>query len=389
MSKRDYYQVLGVPRTAGADEIKKAYRKLALQHHPDRNPGDKQAEEKFKEAAEAYEVLSDADKRRRYDQFGHEGVRGPGGARGFNDVNDIFSTFSDIFGGGMGGSIFEEMFGGGPRRQAPGTGSPGSDLKVKLTLSLEEIATGVEKKLRVKKWQVCGTCRGSGAKSSGAKASCPVCGGTGEVRQVSRSVFGQFVNISSCGNCGGEGTIIRDTCPTCGGEGRTQGEGTISVKIPAGVSEGNYITLRGEGNAGRRGGPAGDIMVVIHEEPHEVFTRNGDDVVLDLLVSFPEAALGAEVEVPTLTGRARLKVEPGTQSGRMLRMRDKGIPHLNSHGRGDQLVRVNVWVPTHLSTEERRLLKELGKTENIVPKEGDRSANSDKSFFERVRKAFS
>lgn len=389
MSKRDYYQVLGVPRTAGADEIKKAYRKLALQHHPDRNPGDKQAEEKFKEAAEAYEVLSDADKRRRYDQFGHEGVRGPGGARGFNDVNDIFSTFSDIFGGGMGGSIFEEMFGGGPRRQAAGTGSPGSDLKVKLTLSLEEIATGVEKKLRVKKWQACGTCRGSGAKSSGAKASCPVCGGTGEVRQVSRSVFGQFVNISSCGNCGGEGTIIRDACPTCGGEGRTQGESTISVKIPAGVSEGNYITLRGEGNAGRRGGPAGDIMVVIHEEPHEVFTRNGDDVVLDLLVSFPEAALGAEVEVPTLTGRARLKVEPGTQSGRMLRMRDKGIPHLNSHGRGDQLVRVNVWVPTHLSTEERRLLKELGKTENIVPKEGDRSANSDKSFFERVRKAFS
>jgi molecular chaperone DnaJ len=389
MSKRDYYHVLGVPRTAGTDEIKKAYRKLALQHHPDRNPGDKQAEEKFKEAAEAYEVLSDADKRRRYDQFGHEGVRGPGGARGFNDVNDIFSTFSDIFGGGMGGSIFEEMFGGGPRRQAAGTGSPGSDLKVKLTLSLEEIGTGVEKKLRVKKWQTCGTCRGSGAKSSGAKASCPVCGGTGEVRQVSRSVFGQFVNISSCGNCGGEGTIIRDACPTCGGEGRTQGESTISVKIPAGVSEGNYITLRGEGNAGRRGGPAGDIMVVIHEEPHEVFTRNGDDVVLDLLVSFPEAALGAEVEVPTLTGRARLKVEPGTQSGRMLRMRDKGIPHLNSHGRGDQLVRVNVWVPTHLSTEERRLLKELGKTENIMPKEGDRSANSDKSFFERVRKAFS
>jgi molecular chaperone DnaJ len=390
MSKRDYYQVLGVPRSATPDDIKKAYRKLALQHHPDRNPGDKDAEERFKEAAEAYEVLSDAEKRRRYDQFGHEGVRGPGGARGFNDVNDIFSTFSDIFGGGMGGSIFDEMFGGGgQRRQASGVGSPGSDLKLRLSLTLEEIAAGVEKKLRVKKWRACETCRGSGAKSSSAKVKCPVCSGTGEVRQVSRSVFGQFVNISSCSNCNGEGTIIRDACTTCGGDGRTQGDSTIKVTIPAGVSEGNYITLRGEGNVGRRGGPAGDIIVVISEEPHEVFTRNGDDVILDLLVSYPEAALGADVEVPTLGGRAKLKIEAGTQSGRMLRMRDKGIPHLNSYGRGDQLVRVNVWVPTRLNPEDRKALKELSLSENVAPQEGDRSAHSEKSFFERVRKAFS
>ncbi len=389
-AKQDYYQVLGVSRGATPEEIKKAYRKLALQFHPDRNPGNKEAEEKFKEAAEAYEVLSDQTKRQRYDQFGHEGIRGTD-FHPFTNVNDIFSAFGDIFGAGFGGSIFDEVFGTQSRgRQRGGSAAaPGSDLKIRLKLTLEEISTGVEKKLKIKRWKTCDTCGGTGARSAGAMTTCPVCNGSGEVRQVSRSVFGQFVNISVCQNCGGEGRVIKEPCPTCRGDGRLQGESTIKVNIPAGVSEGNYIPLRGEGNVGRRGGPAGDIIVVIEEEPHEVFLRNGNDVVLDLLVSFPDAALGAEIEVPTLTGRARLKIEPGTQSGRILRMRDKGIPHLNSFGRGDQLVRVNVWVPTSLSAQDRAALKQLGGSENMHPKEGDKSAHSEKSFFGRMKKAFS
>jgi molecular chaperone DnaJ len=389
MAKQDYYKVLGVERGAGQDEIKKAYRRLAMQHHPDRNPGNKEAEEKFKEAAEAYEVLSDPDKRRRYDQYGHEGMRGTD-FRGFTDINDIFSTFSDIFGGGTGGTLFDEMFGGQTRTRSRGSSAtPGSDLKIRLKLTLEEIATGVEKRLKIKKWKRCETCNGTGARSSSSSVTCPVCSGTGEVRQVSRSVFGQFVNIQTCQNCNGEGKIIREGCPTCHGEGRVEGESTLKVSIPAGVGEGNYIPLRGEGNVGRRGGPAGDIIVVIEEEPHKVFVRDGNDVILDLLISFPEAALGAEIEVPTLTGRAKLRVEPGTQSGRVLRMRDKGIPHLNSFGRGDQLVRVNVWVPTRISSEERTLLKQFAAGENASPKDGDTSANSDRSFFSRVKKVFS
>jgi molecular chaperone DnaJ len=390
MPKRDYYEVLGVGRNAPIDEIKKAYRKMAMQYHPDRNPGNKEAEEKFKEAAEAYEVLGEPEKRRRYDQFGHEGMRGTD-FRGFTDVNDIFSTFGDIFGGGFGGSIFDEMFGGGQARgrSRSGGAAPGSDLKVRLKLTLEEIATGVEKKLKLKKWKTCDTCHGGGTSSSRGMTTCPVCNGSGEIRQVSRSVFGQFVNITTCANCHGEGKVIKEPCATCHGEGRVQGESTIKVNIPAGVGEGNYIPLRGEGNVGRRGGPTGDIIVVIEEEPHALFTRNGEDVILDLLLSFPEAALGAEIEVPTLTGRAKLKIEPGTQSGRILRMRDKGIPRLNSFGRGDQLVRVNVWVPTALSTQDRQLLKQLSQSDNITPKEGDKSANSEKSFLGRVKKAFS
>jgi molecular chaperone DnaJ len=388
MAKRDYYEVLGMQRNATPEEIKKAYRKLALQYHPDRNAGDKQAEEKFKEAAEAYEVLGEPNKRRRYDQFGHEGMRGTD-FRPFTDVSDVFSAFSDIFGGGLGGSIFDEMFGGQVRqRQRTSAGTAGSDLKIRLRLTLEEITTGVEKKIKVKKSKTCETCKGSGAKSS-QSITCPVCNGTGEVRQVSRSVFGQFVNISTCQNCGGEGKVIREPCPTCRGDGRVQSESTIKVTVPAGVSEGNYIPLRGQGNVGRRGGPPGDLIVVIEEEPHPVLTRNADDVILDLLISFPEAALGGEIEVPTLTGRAKLKIEAGTQSGRILRMREKGIPHLNSYGRGDQLVRVNVWVPKSLNAQERVLIKELAASTNINPKDGDKSANSDKSFFDRMKKAFS
>lgn len=389
MAKRDYYQVLGVDRKATLDEIKKSYRKLALQYHPDRNPGNKEAEERFKEAAEAYEVLGDDEKRRRYDQFGHEGMRGTD-FRPFTDINDIFSAFGDIFGGGFGGSIFDDVFGAQTRTRQRTTGAaPGSDLKLRLKLSLEEIATGIEKKIKIKRWKTCEACSGSGAKSSRAKATCPICHGSGEIRQVSRSVFGQFVNIATCQNCQGEGKIIQDPCQACKGDGRAQGEATIKVTIPAGVSDGNYIPLRGEGNVGFRGGPPGDLIVVIEEEPHRYFIRNGNDIILDLLVSLTEAALGADIEVPTLTGRARLRIDPGTQSGRILRMREKGIPNLNGYGRGDQLVRVNVWVPTSLNAQERSLLRQLGEGEHMHPKEGDRSANSDKSFFERVKKAFS
>ncbi len=390
MAKRDFYEVLGVPRNASPDDIKKAYRQMALKYHPDRNPGNKEAEEKFKEAAEAYEVLSDAEKRQRYDMHGHEGLRGTN-YHDFTDVNDVFSAFSDIFSGGFGGTIFDEMFGGaqrGRRRSGGQHGQPGSDLRVRLPLTLEEIATGVEKKLKVKRQKKCDTCNGSGARTSAGKATCPQCNGTGELRQVSRSMFGQFVNITTCPTCEGEGRIVKDPCPACRGEGRVAGESTIKVTVPAGVSEGNYIPLQGQGNAGRRGGPAGDLIVVIEELPHSHFRRNGDDIIYDLLISYPSAVLGAEVEIPTLTGKAKLVIEPGTPPGRMLRMRERGIPHLNSYGRGDQLVRVNIWVPTKLNGREKELLKELATSEHMSPNEDERR-NADRSFFDKVKDAFS
>ena len=386
MAKKDYYEILEVGRNANQDEIKKAYRKAALKYHPDRNPNNKEAEERFKEAAEAYEVLSDDTKRRRYDQFGHEGMRAGADYHGYSNANDIFSSFSDIFGQGFGGSIFEEVFSGGrSRSRTRPVGVPGSDLKIRLRLTLEEIASGVEKKLKIKRWKSCDTCGGSGAKNDSSRVTCPVCNGSGEVRQVSRSVFGQFVNISTCSNCGGEGRVIKDKCPTCFGEGRVHGETTIKVNVPSGVSEGNYIPLREQGNAGQRGGPSGDLIVIIEEEPHKLFTRNGDDILLDVLVNFSDAALGTEMEIPTINGRARLKIDPGTQSGKILRMRDKGIPHLNGGGRGDQLVRVNVWVPTRLTKEDKEFLKTIGKNENMKPHEGDSSANSEKSFTDRMK----
>jgi molecular chaperone DnaJ len=390
MAKRDYYEVLGVSRSANPDEIKKAYRKAAMQFHPDRNPNNKEAEERFKEAAEAYEVLGDESKRRRYDQYGHDGLRQGADYRGFSNVNDIFSSFNDIFGSTFGGSIFEEVFTGGrgrPRTRTQ-TGAPGSDLKIRLRLTLEEIATGVEKKLKIKRWKPCETCGGGGAKPGSSKVTCKACNGTGEVRHVSRSVFGQFVNVSTCATCGGEGRIVKEPCAGCAGEGIVQGETTIKVNVPPGVADGNYIPLRGQGNAGQRSGQAGDLLVIIEEERHPLFTRNGQDILLDLLISFPEAVLGAEVEIPTLSNRARLKIEPGTQSGKILRMRDKGIPDLNTGERGDQLVRVNVWVPTRLSSKEKELLKEFSKSEGSKPKEGDRSAHSDRSFFEKVKSMF-
>ena len=376
--KRDYYDVLGVARDAGQDDIKQAYRKLAMQYHPDRNPGDKQAEDNFKEAAEAYEVLSSSEKRERYDRFGHDGMRNQGGGPGFNDINDIFSHFSDIFGG----SIFDDFFGGGGRGrgQRRDKGTPGSDLKIQLTLTLEEISTGVEKTLKVKKQTTCSSCSGSGAKQGTSKETCQVCHGAGELRQVSRSLFGQFVNIVPCTNCGGDGAVVTEPCVDCQGDGRIPGESTIKVKVPAGVSEGNYIPLRNQGNAGRKGGSAGDLIVYIREAKHDEFERNGDDVLYNLVISYPEAVLGTEMEVPTLGGRVKLKIAAGTPAGQVLRMRDKGIPRLNTGGRGDQLVRVHVYVPSKLSSEQRTLLRDMKDMPGFAPSDKDDS----RSFIRRI-----
>lgn len=369
MTKRDFYEILGVEKNASKDDIKKAYRKMAMQYHPDRNPDDKSAEEKFKEAAEAYEVLSNDEKRAKYDRYGHNGLKGGQDFHGFSDVNDIFSHFSDIFGSGFGGggSIFDDFFGAGTqsRGRKRTSGSPGSDLKVTLKLTLEEIASGVTKKIKIKKHLKCDVCSGTGAKGGTSVKTCPACNGTGEVRTVSRSVFGQFVNISTCANCEGEGTVIENPCKNCSGDGRIYGESTIKLNVPAGVTNGSYMTLRGEGNIGKRNGPAGNIIVVFEELPHEFFVRDGDNILYELFLSFPEAALGTEVEIPTLNGKAKLKIDAGTQPGKFLKMREKGIQHLNRHGAGDQLVKISIHVPDKLSTKEKELLKELSDLPNI------------------------
>ena len=384
MTKKDYYEILDLHREASIDEIKTSYRKLAMQYHPDKNPGNSEAEEKFKELAEAYEVLSDPHKKQRYDQFGHAGVDSTG-FHGFDNINDIFSHFSDIFGNfGGGGSIFDDFFGGGSSsRRRRAQGMQGSDLKMSLKLTLEEIADGIEKTIKVKKHKVCKECNGSGAKSDSGYASCSNCNGTGEIRQVSRSMFGQFVNVSECHNCNGEGRIIKEKCSSCAGEGRTKTDSTIKVNIPPGVSDGNYIPLRGQGNAGLRGGASGDLLVFIEEEKSKHFIRHGDDVVYELGISFMDAALGADVVVPTLKGKAKLRIEQGTQSGKILRMKEKGIRHLNGYGRGDQLVKVNIYTPTKLSSKEKEVLRELLKSENFHPK-NDKKKKSDKSFFKAV-----
>ena len=379
MTKRDYYEVLGVNRNATKDDIKKAYRKLAMQYHPDRNPDDKAAEEKFKEAAEAYEILSHDDKRNNYDRFGHEGVRGSTfGSEGFSSVNDIFSHFSDIFGGS---SIFDEFFGGSQRGRSRrrGSGTPGSDMRITLKLNLEEIATGVSKKIKIKKQVKCNECNGTGAQSGTSLKTCPVCNGAGEVKTVSRSVFGQFVNITACHNCNGEGQVIDSPCRNCSGDGRVQDETTINIEVPAGVQDGNYMTLRGEGNSGKRGGPSGDIIVVFQELPHQHFIRENDDIIYNLFVTFPQAALGSEVEVPTLNGKAILKIDSGTQPGKMLKMKGKGIRHLNYSGSGDQIVRINVAIPQKLNSKEKEIIKQLSGMPNIK----NSSETEKKNFFSK------
>jgi len=378
MTKRDYYSVLNVDRNASKEELKKAYRKLAMMYHPDRNPDDKEAEEKFKEAAEAYDVLNNDEKRAKYDRFGHDGVRTSDfGSSGFTDVNDIFSHFSDIFGGS---SIFDDIFGGSTQRgRRRGAGSPGADLRINLKLNLEEIASGITKIIRIKKQVTCNRCNGTGADKSTSLKTCPVCNGLGEVKSVSRSVFGQFVNITTCHNCDGEGRVIDVPCTKCMGDGRYQDEKMLDVNVPAGIHEGSYMTLRGEGNAGKRGGEVGSIIVVFEEIPHKYFVRTEDEIVYNLFITYPQAVLGAEVEVPTLNGKAVLKIDAGTQPGKLLKMRGKGIKHLNSSGAGNQIVKVNVAVPQKINSKEKDLLKQLSEMPNIK----DSSKAEEKSFFKR------
>ena len=371
-------------RGASNDEIKKSYRKLALKYHPDRNPDDAAAEQAFKEAAEAYEVLGDAKKRQVYDQYGHEGLGGPFRGGGFqwsdfshaNDFDDIFSNLDDIFGGG----IFGDMFGGGRRRR--GGEQKGQDLQIRLKLTLEEISKGVQKKIRLSRLETCDTCEGSGAKKGTAKRPCQTCGGAGQVRQATRSLFGQFVNVTACPQCQGEGQIVDSPCADCSGDGRKKTTSQLSVTIPAGVAEGNYIPLRGQGNTGRRGGPPGDCLVVIQEEEHSYFERHGIDIVYDLPISFSQAAIGAEVEVPTLAGKAMMKIPVGTQSGQVLRLRGKGLPEVNGYRTGDQLVRLVVWTPTKLTKKQAELLQELAELENGQVPEGG------KGFIDKVKEAF-
>jgi molecular chaperone DnaJ len=379
MAKRDYYEILGLSKDASEEDIKKAYRKLALQCHPDRNPGNKDAEEKFKEATEAYEVLKDPEKRARYDQFGHAGVTGRGGFEGFDfgtfDLSDALRAFMRDFGSF---GVFDQFFGTTTTRTRRGR-PRGEDLQIRLKLTLEEIATGVEKKIKLKRLQKCDECNGTGSEKGSSKRECPQCRGTGQIRRVSRSLFGQFASITTCDTCQGEGAVIDRICPNCGGQGRVKGITTINVKVPPGVTTGNYIPLRGAGNAGPRGGPAGDVIVFIEEEEHPIFRRHDDDIICEIPISFTQAALGDEIVIPTLDGNTNLKIPPGTQPGKIFRFRNKGIPHLHGYGKGDELVRVVVWVPTHLNTEEKKLLKELADKENMKPPKGD------KSFFDKLR----
>jgi molecular chaperone DnaJ len=389
MAKRDFYEVLGVAKNADADELKKAYRKKALEYHPDRNPGDKAAEEKFKEAAEAYEVLSNADKRARYDRFGHAGVDpnmggGGGGFRGGMTMEDIFAQFGDVFGNT--GSPFDEFFrgarGGGGRRP---TGQRGSNLRIRVKLTLEEIATGVSKKIKVKKQVHCHTCSGSGAKDRSSVQTCGMCRGSGYVRQVRSTFLGQMQTTTTCPTCQGSGEVVTANCPTCRGDGREYGEETIEIDIPAGVAEGMQLSLSGKGNAGAKGGPPGDLLINIEEEPHEHLQRDGINLVYDLFLNFADAAMGTTFEVPTIDGRVKIKVPPGTQAGKIFRLRGKGLPSVQSYERGDQLIQVNVWTPKKLTDEERRMLEKMKEMPNFQPEPG----KSERGFFDKMKDYFS
>lgn len=388
---RNFYEVLGVAKNATQDEIKKAYRTLAMKYHPDRNPGDHEAEAKFKEAAAAYEVLSDAQKREQYDRFGEAGLGGNGGfgggGGGFQerDMDEIFSMFGDMFGGS---SFFDGVFGssggGGRGRQRRGRGIQGGNLRVRLPITLEEMVEGAEKKIKVKKHIACHTCHGWGTPDGESGfTSCKVCNGTGEVRQVSRSILGNFVNVQACSACHGEGRVVKKKCVTCHGEGRVAGDETVTINVPPGVMNGVQMTVRDGGHAGARGGADGDLVVEFEEVQHEFFVRDGLNVFHKLHLSMIEAALGAEIEVPTLTGRVKLAIDPGTQSGKQLRIREKGIPEVNNPSRkGDQVVQIQVWTPTQLSAKERDILQSLKDSPSFQPK--PKSDDEKKSFFSRI-----
>src|SRR5687768_811094 len=385
MSKRDYYEILGVSKNASADEVKKAYRKVAMQYHPDRNPGDKSAEERFKEAAEAYEVLSDADKRGQYDRFGHAGVSGNGRGAHAPNMEDIFSQFGDIFGE----DIFGSFFGGGGGQRTRGgqraRGTRGSNLRIKLKLTYEEIAKGVTKNIKVKKYVGCTTCNGSGAKDKGSVQTCSTCGGSGQVRKVTSTFLGQMQTVTTCPACNGEGSTITAKCNDCKGEGRVYGEETVSIDIPAGVQEGMQLNVSGRGNAGERGGMPGDLVILIEEEPHKDLQREGLNVAYELHISFPDAVFGTQVEVPTIDGRAKIKIPPGTQSGKVFRLKGKGFPAVNSYEKGDQLVHVNIWTPQNISNEEKAMLEKMNHSNNFKPNPD----KNQKSFFDKMREMFS
>lgn len=378
MGKRDYYEVLGVQKNATEAELKKAYRQMAIKYHPDKNPGDKASEEKFKEAAEAYEVLSNPEKKQKYDQYGHAGL---GNASGFGggsmNMDDIFSHFGDIFG---------DMFGGGysSRGQRSRRVNKGSNLRVKVKLTLEEIANGVEKKIKVNKYINCSTCNGTGAKGGSSYSTCSTCHGTGHVTRVTNTFLGQMQTSSACPSCGGEGQIITDKCNTCFGNGIIKGEEIISLNIPAGVSEGMQLSVSGKGNAAARGGINGDLIILIEEIEHPLLMRDNENLLYEHYISIPEAALGTNIEVPTINGKARVKIDPGTQSGKVLRLKGKGLPSLNSYSRGDLLVNVNVWTPQALSKEEKAIMEKIQHSPNFIPKPDKK----DKNFFERMREMF-
>lgn len=383
-TKRDYYEILGVSKTATEDELKKSYRKLALKYHPDRNPDDKESEEKFKEAAEAYEVLSNKDKRAKYDQFGHAGVDGQGFGGGGQNMNmdDIFSMFGDIF-GGFGGGGFSGGF-GGQRSRGGRRVNKGSSLRIKVKLTLEDIEKGVEKKIKVNKYVTCDTCHGSGAKEGSDTTNCTQCHGSGYVTQVQRTILGNMQTQAVCPSCGGEGKIIKDKCPSCHGDGIVKKEEVITINIPAGVADGMQISFSGLGNAGARNGVNGDLIVSVEELPHEDFERDGNNVCHQTYITVSDAILGTTIEVPTLGGKAKFKIEQGMSSGKVYRLRGKGLPDVNGYGRGDILVRVDVWIPKSYSKEEKKMLETLQQSKNFEPN----PSAKEKSFFEKMKNMF-
>ncbi len=381
----DYYELLGVARDADAEQIKKAYRKLALEYHPDRNQGSKDSEERFKTVTEAYEVLRDPEKRSVYDRYGEQGIRGaggPGGMGGF-DFQDAIEIFMRDF-GGFGG--LEDLFGMRGARTQRSASRKGQTVRLRLPLTLRDVAYGATKKLRVSLLDQCETCDGSGAKAGTAPEPCGVCGGSGEERHVQRSVFGQFVSVQPCRSCAGEGRIISEPCGACRGDGRVRAEREIEVEVPAGVTSENFLTLRGRGSAGPRGGPRGDLVVLLEIEDDPRFRREGPNLLHEVPITFGQAALGDELEVPTLDGTARVTVPAGVQSGDMLRLKGLGLPELNGHVRGDQLLKVRVWTPDDLTSEQEELFRQLREVESPAPAEVKRTAH--KGFWSRVKEAF-